>query len=65
MNSATLPDGDRFLKLPEVAQVLRLSVKSVRRLIEAGKLSSVKIRGTRLVRVSTLAAMVQSLECHP
>lgn len=65
MNSATLPDGDRFLKLLEVAQALRRSVKTVRRLIEAGELASVKIRGARLVRASAVEAMVQALECRP
>ncbi|WP_164976015.1 helix-turn-helix domain-containing protein [Oleiharenicola lentus] len=42
---ASLPNGDEFLLLPEIAPVLRCSVKTVRRLIQDGKLKSVKIRG--------------------
>ena len=41
--------GDRLLKLPEVADELRVSVKTVRRLIDEGKLASVKVRWVRRV----------------
>jgi excisionase family DNA binding protein len=56
MNS--LPDGDRLLLLPEVAQSLRVSAKTVRRLIDEGKLKSLKVRGRILVRSSELMALV-------
>ena len=36
----TLPDGDKLLLLPEVAGALRVSVKTVRRLITEGKLKT-------------------------
>ena len=62
MNTSTLlPDGDRFLILPEVASILRKSVKTVRRMIEARELASVKVRGTRMIRASALQSYSQSL----
>jgi len=57
-----LPDGDRLLRLPEVAASLRHSVKTVRRMIESGVLPSIKIRGVRLVRASALLTLVNSSE---
>jgi excisionase family DNA binding protein len=56
--ASTLPDGDQFLLLPEVAGSLRVSVKTVRRLIDEGKLKTHKIRGRILVRRSELMNLV-------
>jgi len=56
----TLPDGDRLLLLPEVAEALRVSDKTVRRLIDEGKLKSLKVRGRILVRSSELMAYVNA-----
>jgi excisionase family DNA binding protein len=53
-----LPDGDSFFLLPEVAGALRVSVKTVRRLIDEGKLKTHKIRGRILVRRSELMNLV-------
>ena len=51
--------GDRLLRINEVADCLRSSDKTVRRLICAGKLRSLKVRGLRLVRASDLRALVE------
>jgi excisionase family DNA binding protein len=53
-------DGDRLLLLPDVAEFLRSSVKTVRRLIDDGKLKSLKVRGRILVRRSDLMALVNA-----
>lgn len=61
MNAAApLPNGDSLLRIKEAAACLRLSDKTVRRLITDGKLPSIKIRGLRLIRASDLNAMVQA-----
>lgn len=57
----TLPDGDNLLILPEVAGKLRVSVKTVRRLITEGKLKIHKIRGKIVVRSSQLMAYVNAV----
>ena len=54
----TLPDGDKLLLLPETAGSLRVSVKTVRRLIDEGKLKSHKIRGRVLIRSTELMKYV-------
>ena len=51
--------GDRLLRINEVADCLRSSEKTVRRLIGAGRLRSLKVRGLRLVRASDLRALVE------
>lgn len=56
-----MPSGDELLLLPEVARVLRCSVKTVRRLIQGGKLKSGKIRGRLVVRKSALLAYVDTI----
>lgn len=58
MNSPVLPNGDEFLLLPEIARVLRCSVKTVRRLIQDGKIRSAKVRGRVVVLKSALLAYV-------
>jgi excisionase family DNA binding protein len=55
-------DGDRLLTLPEVADGLRVSVKTVRRLIDEGKLQSIKVRGVRRVWLGGLKSYLASLE---
>jgi excisionase family DNA binding protein len=53
MNTLTeMPNGERLLRIKEVADFLRMSDKTVRRMIDAGQLESVKIRGLRLIRWS-------------
>lgn len=49
--------GDRLLLIPEAAECLRVSHKTVRRMIVAGTLPSHKLRGKRLVRLSALNAL--------
>ena len=55
-----LPDGESFFLLPEVAGALRVSVKTIRRLIGEGKLKTHKIRGRILVRRAELMAYVNA-----
>ena len=55
-----LPDGDQFLLLPEVAGALRVSVKTVRRLIDEGKIKTHKIRGRILVRRTEFMAYINA-----
>lgn len=47
--SVEMPNGERLLRIKEVAEFLRMSDKTVRRLIDAGKLRSQKIGGLRLI----------------
>jgi excisionase family DNA binding protein len=54
-----MPNGERFLRIKEVAECLRMSDKTVRRMIDARQLASVKIRGLRLVCWSDLQKMLQ------
>lgn len=51
--------SDPLLRIREVAEYLRSSDKTVRRLIVDGKLRSVKVRGLRLVRESDLKSLIQ------
>jgi len=53
-----LPDGERLLRIHEVAILLRVSDKTVRRMIIAGQLTSRKIRGLRLIRWSDLSNLL-------
>jgi excisionase family DNA binding protein len=57
--SVEMPNGERLLRIKEVAEFLRMSDKTVRRMIDAGQLASVKIRGLRLIRWSDLQKMLQ------
>jgi excisionase family DNA binding protein len=60
MNDASaLPDGDRLMRIKEVANVMRMSDKTVRRMIDAGQLQSRKIRGIRLIRWTELQRVLQ------
>lgn len=60
--SARLPDGDRVLRLPDVAAMLTLSVKSVRRMIDRGELPATKVGGVLLVRESAVIGLVPKLQ---
>jgi excisionase family DNA binding protein len=53
-----MPNGERLLRIKEVAEFLRMSDKTVRRMIDAGQLASVKIRGLRLIRWSDLEKLI-------
>jgi excisionase family DNA binding protein len=59
---------DDQLLLPEVADILRCSVKTVRRLIQAGHLASFKVGGRLRVTVAALAAYFEHQKnrgvCH-
>ncbi|HVU17431.1 MAG TPA: helix-turn-helix domain-containing protein [Candidatus Didemnitutus sp.] len=52
--------GDSLLLIPEAARLLRMSDKTVRRMITDGKLASKKLRGKRVIKMSDLNALVQS-----
>ena len=54
------PNADALLRIKEVAPVLRVSEKTVRRLIDDGKLRTVKIRGSRLVLTSSLVTLIET-----
>ncbi len=51
--------GDSLLLIPEVAQYLRVSDKTIRRMITEGKLPSIKVRGKRVIRMSAVNALFQ------
>ena len=61
MNPSLLLNGDEFLLLPEVAHVLRCSVKTVRRIIQEGKLKSGKNRGRVVVLKSALISYAHAI----
>lgn len=58
---ATFLGGDKLLLIKEAAENLRVSDKTVRRFIVAGKLLSVKVGGKRLVPMSALNALVSGI----
>lgn len=60
MKATVMPNGDSLLRIGEVAAYLRSSDKTVRRLIDEGKLRSVKVRGSRLIRTVDLYALIQA-----
>ncbi|HVT73850.1 MAG TPA: helix-turn-helix domain-containing protein [Lacunisphaera sp.] len=51
--------GDSLILIPEAAGLLRVSDKTIRRMITDGKLPSKKVRGKRVIRMSDLNAMFQ------
>ena len=57
--SAMFPNGDRLLRIKEVAAFLRSSDKTVRRLIDERKLRSSKPAGVHLIRYSDLLALIE------
>ncbi len=49
-------DGDQLLRLPEAADLLAVSLRTVNRLIDEGELDRVKIgRATRVLKSQVLA----------
>ena len=64
MNPSPLANGDELLLLPEVAHVLRCSVKTVRRLIQDDKLKSAKVRGRVVVLKSALLSYVSAITAN-
>ncbi len=49
-----------MMRISDVAHLLRMSDKTVRRLIDAGRLRSLKLRGLRLIRWSDLQQLIES-----
>ena len=54
-----MPDGERMLRIGEVAEFLRMSDKTVRRMIDSGQLLSRKIRGIHLIRWSDVQKLIR------
>ena len=54
--------NDQLLTIRDVAQRLRVSEPTVKRLIYGGVLRSVKLADRRLIRESDLAAYIASLD---
>lgn len=52
--------GDSLLLIPEAARHLRVSDKTIRRLIVDGKLRSGKLRGKRVIPMSEINALVRA-----
>lgn len=52
-------NGKPLLILPEVAEILRCSVMTVRRMISTKQLAAVKMRGRWLVRSTALDACIE------
>jgi excisionase family DNA binding protein len=57
-----MPDGDRVLRIKEVARLLRFSEKTVRRMIDALQLPAVKVRGVLLIRWSDVQRLLNKRE---
>jgi excisionase family DNA binding protein len=54
-----IPEGERLLRINEAAEYLRVSDKTVRRMIDAGQLQSIKLRWIRLIRWSDLQQLIR------
>ena len=54
-----MPDGERLYRIGEAAAILRVSDKTIRRMIDAGQLASRKIRGVHRIRWTDLRTLVQ------
>jgi excisionase family DNA binding protein len=54
-----MPDGERMFRIKDVADLLRVSDKTVRRLIDEGKLPALKLRGLLLIRWTDLETLVK------
>ncbi len=61
MNVPILSEDDRPLRLVTIAEWLGVAVKTVRRLIDCGKLRSVKIGGLRMVLLRDFKTHLKSL----
>jgi excisionase family DNA binding protein len=53
-----MPDGERLFRIKEAAALLRMSDKTIRRMIDSGQLQSWKPRGIRLIRWSHLRRVI-------
>jgi excisionase family DNA binding protein len=62
MNSPLLPEDDQPLRIKTVAEWLGVSEKTVRRLIDHGKIVSVKIGGLRMILRRDFKAYLQQLK---
>jgi excisionase family DNA binding protein len=62
MNAPILPEDERPLRLDAIAEWLGVAVKTVRRLIDSGKLKSVKMGGLRVVLRRDLKAYLEELK---
>lgn len=60
--SPSLPEDDRPMRLEAVADALNVAVKTVRRLIDSGKLKSAKIGGLRMVFLRDLKAYLNAVK---
>lgn len=60
-NSPAVMSTGNLLTLPDVARYLRVSVKTVRRLIDEGELKRIKVRGAVRIRGEDLTAYMQKL----
>jgi len=58
ISAPAMPDGDRVLRIKEVARLLRFSEKTVRRMIDALQLPAVKVRGVLLIRWSDVQRLL-------
>jgi len=54
-----MPDGERMMRIGEVALLLRMSDKTVRRMIDADQLPTRKIRGIHLIKWSDVQKLIQ------
>lgn len=61
--AATTTPTRRLVSLPEAAEVLGLSVKTVRRYIAAGDLEAVRL-GRRLIRIKA-ESLDRLIDAHP
>jgi excisionase family DNA binding protein len=55
-----MPDGDRMLRIKEVARLLRFSEKTVRRMIDSEQLPAIKVRGVLLIRWSAIQRLLMN-----
>lgn len=61
MSAPILPEDERPLRLNVIAEWLGVGVTTVRRLIDSGKLKSVKIGGLRMVLLRDFKAYLKNL----
>jgi excisionase family DNA binding protein len=59
ISAPAMPDGDRVLRIKEVARLLRFSEKTVRRMLDCGQLPTVKVRGVFLIRWSDVQRLLK------
>ena len=58
ISAPAMPDGDRVLRIKEVARLLRFSEKTVRRMIDSEQLPAIKVRGVLLIRWSAVQRLL-------